>query len=62
MKCLTDILKERVILVRFWYVLPEDGPWGPKHVGTVAFYVLIKCAFVGKERIYTYRNARKNNN
>jgi hypothetical protein len=23
---------------------------------------LIKCAFVGKERIYTYRNARKNNN
>jgi hypothetical protein len=29
---------------------------------TVACYVLIKCAFVGKERIYTYRNARKNNN
>jgi hypothetical protein len=22
-----------VTLARFWYVLPEDGPSGPKHVG-----------------------------
>jgi hypothetical protein len=32
---LTDILIETVILVtfaRFWYVLPEVGAVGPKHV------------------------------
>jgi hypothetical protein len=24
-----------VTLARFWYVLPEDGPVGPKHVGAM---------------------------
>jgi hypothetical protein len=44
-------------------MLPDDGPNGPKHVGaiqrdilsvTVAFYVFIKSAFVGKRVLNLY--------
>jgi hypothetical protein len=37
-KCFNWYFKETVILVtlaRFWYVLSEDGPMGPKHVGAM---------------------------